>query len=78
MKRHKLLSGETVGPADVEARDLAFLKNLQRMAASGISFVELERVANGPDRRPCRAGAAPLPTFPPASEVAVRARRGPG
>jgi excisionase family DNA binding protein len=48
MKRHKLLSGETVGLGDVEARDLAFLKNLQRMATSGISFFELERVAIGP------------------------------
>ena len=48
MKRHKLLSGETVGLEDVEARDLAFLKNLQRMATSGISFFELERVAIGP------------------------------
>lgn len=48
MKRHKLLSGETVGLEDVVARDLAFLKNLQRMATSGISFFELERVAIGP------------------------------
>ena len=48
MKRHKMLSGETVGLEDVEARDLAFLKNLQRMATSGISFFELERVAIGP------------------------------
>jgi excisionase family DNA binding protein len=47
MKRHKLLSGETVALEGVEARDLAFLKNLQRMAASGISFFELERVAIG-------------------------------
>lgn len=48
MKRHKLLSGETIGLEDVEARDVAFLKNLQRMATSGISFFELERVAIGP------------------------------
>jgi excisionase family DNA binding protein len=48
MKRHKLLSGEAVDLAGVEARDLAFLKNLQPMATSGISFFELERVAIGP------------------------------
>jgi len=48
MKRHKLLSGETVGLEDVEARDLSFLKSLQRMATSGLSFFELERVAIGP------------------------------
>jgi excisionase family DNA binding protein len=48
MKRHKLLSGETVGLEDIEARDLVFLKNLQRMSTSGISFFELERVAIGP------------------------------
>jgi excisionase family DNA binding protein len=48
MKRHKLLSGETIALEDVEARDVAFLQNLQRMAKSGISFFELERVAIGP------------------------------
>src|SRR3989304_3240478 len=48
MKRHKLLSGETIGLEDIEARDVVFLKNLQRMATSGISFFELERVAIGP------------------------------
>jgi excisionase family DNA binding protein len=48
VKRHKLLSGETVGLEEVEAHDLAFLKNLQRMATSGISFFELEQVAIGP------------------------------
>jgi len=48
MKRHKLLSGETIGLEDVEAGDVAFLKKLQRMATSGISFFELERVAIGP------------------------------
>ena len=48
MKRHKLLSGETIGLEDAEARDVAFLQNLQRMATSGISFFELERVAIGP------------------------------
>lgn len=48
MKRHKLLSGEIVDLDGVEARDIAFLKNLQRMATSGLSFFELERVAIGP------------------------------
>jgi excisionase family DNA binding protein len=48
MKRHKLLSGETILLEDLGARDIAFLKNLQRMAKDGISFFELERVAIGP------------------------------
>lgn len=48
MKRHKLLSGETVSLEDLEVREIAFLKNLQRMAKDGISFFELERVAIGP------------------------------
>ena len=47
MKRHKLLSGERVGLEDVTARDRVFLRNLQRMATSGISFFEVERVAIG-------------------------------
>lgn len=48
MKRYRLLSGETVGLEDLDARDAAFLKNLQRMAKDGISFFEVERVAIGP------------------------------
>jgi excisionase family DNA binding protein len=48
MKRHKLLSGETIVLEDLKARDIAFLKNLQRMAKDEISFFELERVAIGP------------------------------
>lgn len=48
MKRHKLLSGETVSLEDLEVRDIAFLKNLQRMAKDGISFFDVERVAIGP------------------------------
>lgn len=48
MKRYKLLSGDTVRLEDADAPELAFLKNLQRMAKSGISFFEIERVAIGP------------------------------
>lgn len=48
MKRHKLLSGETVRLEDMDTRDLAFLKNLRQMAKSGISFFEVERIAIGP------------------------------
>ena len=47
MKRHRLLSGETLRWEDIEARDVASLKHLQRMATSGIGFFELERVAIG-------------------------------
>lgn len=48
MARHKLPSGETVHLKGVEAQELAFLKDLQRMAKNGISFFEIERVAIGP------------------------------
>jgi len=48
MKRHKLLSGDIVSLDGVRARDIGFLRNLQHMAKSGISFFELERVAIGP------------------------------
>jgi len=48
MKRYRLLCGETVSLEGLEVRDVAFLKNLQRMAKDGISFFELERVAIGP------------------------------
>lgn len=48
MRRHKLLSGETVDLAGLKARDIAFLKDLQRMAKDGTSFFELERAAIGP------------------------------
>lgn len=48
MKRYKLLSAETVGLDGLDAREVAFLRTLQRMAASGISFFELERMAIGP------------------------------
>ena len=48
MKRYQLLSGETISIEDFGVRDVAFLKNLQRMAKDGISFFELERVAIGP------------------------------
>ena len=48
MKTHKLLSGETVDLGGGDARDAAFLKNLQRMAKAGVSFFEVERLAIGP------------------------------
>jgi excisionase family DNA binding protein len=48
MDKHKLLSGETVHLKGVGVRELAFLKNLQRMAKSGVSFFEIERMAIGP------------------------------
>jgi hypothetical protein len=79
MKSHKVLSGEAVGLEDVEARDAAFLKNLQRMAASGISFFELERVAIGPGS-PARQGWSRVtreivssPLYRVAADIAIRA-----
>jgi len=48
MKSHKLLTGETVALGDIDGRDAAFLKNLQRMAKAGVSFFEVERIAIGP------------------------------
>jgi excisionase family DNA binding protein len=48
MKRYTLLSGQTVTLEGIDARELAFLKNLRRMAKEGASFFEVERVAIGP------------------------------
>jgi excisionase family DNA binding protein len=79
MKRHKLLSGETVGLEDAAARDLVFLKNLQRMATSGISFFEVERVAIGPGS-PALQGRSRVtreivrsPLYRVATDIATRA-----
>jgi excisionase family DNA binding protein len=48
MKTYRLLSGERVRLDELEEHERAFLRNLQRMAKSGISFFEIERVAIGP------------------------------
>jgi len=48
MNKYKLLSGDTVRLSEAKAHELAFLKNLQRMAKAGISFFEIERAAIGP------------------------------
>lgn len=79
MKRHKLLSGETLRLEDVQAHELGFLKNLQRMAKSGISFFEIERVAIGPGS-PALQGWSRVtpeivssPLYRVASDIATRA-----
>lgn len=79
MKRHKLLSGETIGLEDVEARDVVFLRNLRRMATSGISFFELERVAIGPGSPALRGWSrvtreiVSSPLYRVAADIATRA-----
>lgn len=79
MKKYKLLSGETVRLDDFEAHELAFLKNLERMAKSRMSFFEIERVAIGPGSPALRgwsrltweiAGSA---LYRVASDIATRA-----
>jgi excisionase family DNA binding protein len=79
MKRHKLLSGETVSLQDLDAREIAFLRNLQRMAKEGISFFELERMAIGPGS-PALQGWTRVtreivssPLYRVASDIATRA-----
>jgi excisionase family DNA binding protein len=48
MRKYKLLSGEVVQLTGLSGREQAFLKNLQQMAKSDITFFEIERVAIGP------------------------------
>jgi len=48
MKRHRLMSGETVALDGLEARENAFLSDLKKMAKAGVSFFEIERLAIGP------------------------------
>jgi excisionase family DNA binding protein len=79
MKRYKLLSGESIGLEDLEARDIAFLKNLERMAKDGISFFELERVAIGPGSPALQGWSrvtreiVSLPLYRVAADIATRA-----
>jgi excisionase family DNA binding protein len=79
MKRYKLLSGETASLERLDAREVAFLKNLQRMAKDGISFFEIERVAIGPGS-PALQGWSRVtpeivssPLYRVASDIATRA-----
>ena len=79
MKRHKLLSGEAVVLEDAEAREVAFLASLQRMARSGISFFEIERVAIGPGSPALRGWSrvtpkiVKSPVYRVAADIATRA-----
>lgn len=79
MKRYKLLSGETVGLEHLDARDVAFLRNLQRMAKDGVSFFEVERVAIGPGSPALRGWSrvtpeiVSSPLYRVASDIATRA-----
>jgi excisionase family DNA binding protein len=79
MKTYKLLSGETVELGAIDARDGAFLKNLQRMAKTGISFFEVERVAIGPGSPALRGWSrvtpeiVSSPLYRAAADVATRA-----
>jgi len=79
MKRYKLLSGETVSLEELDAREVAFLKNLQRMAKDGISFFEVERVAIGPGSPALRGWSrvtpeiVKSPLYRVASDIATRA-----
>ena len=79
MKRYKLLSGEAVGLDGLDAREGAFLRNLQRMAKDGVSFFEVERVAIGPGS-PALQGWSRVtpeivssPLYRVASDIATRA-----
>jgi excisionase family DNA binding protein len=48
MATHKLLSGAVLDLRGLSALESTFLANLRRMAKSGMSFFEIERVAIGP------------------------------
>lgn len=79
MKKYKPLSGETVRLDDLEAHELAFLKNLERMAKSRMSFFEIERVAIGPGSPALRGWSrltreiASSALYRVASDIATRA-----
>lgn len=78
-KKHELLSGETIRLEDVEAHERAFLENLERMAKSGMSFFEIERVAIGPGSPALRGWSrltreiASSALYRVASDIATRA-----
>ena len=79
MKKHKLLSGETVDLAGLTAYEITFLKGLQKMAKSGLSFFEIERAAIGPGS-PALQGWSRVtweivasPLYRMASDIATRA-----
>jgi excisionase family DNA binding protein len=48
IRRHRVLSGETLSLEGLGSRELAFLEDLRRMARAGVSFFEIERAAIGP------------------------------
>jgi excisionase family DNA binding protein len=48
MKSHRLLDGRRVGLREFNAREQAFLTDLQRMARQGVSYFEVYRAAVGP------------------------------
>lgn len=79
MSKYKLLSGDTVRLDDLEAHELAFLKNLERMAKSRMSFFEIERVAIGPGSPALRGWSrltweiASSALYRVASDIATRA-----
>jgi len=79
MKKHRLLSGETVDLQALTTHEVTFLKGLQKMAKSGISFFEIERAAIGPGS-PALQGWSRVtpeivrsPLYRAASDIATRA-----
>ncbi len=48
MKAHDLIDGRRVSLAELNAREQAFLTDLQRMARQGVSYFEVYRTAVGP------------------------------
>lgn len=48
MRSHRLLDGRRIDLAEVNAREQAFLTDLQRMARRGVSYFEVYRAAVGP------------------------------
>jgi excisionase family DNA binding protein len=79
MRSHKLLSGETVPLRSIDAREAAFLTDLQKMAKTGVSFFDIERVAIGPGSPALRGRSrvtpeiVSSPLYRAASDIATRA-----
>src|SRR6266699_511867 len=47
-KNHRLLDGRTVDLGELDAREQAFVRDLQKMSRQGVSYFEVYRAATGP------------------------------
>jgi excisionase family DNA binding protein len=78
-RKHRLLDGQDVSLAELDARERAFVADLEAMARQGISYFEIYRAAVGPGspalggRNRVDRGAAERPVYRIALDLATRA-----